>query len=203
MPDSEKDAAADEVAERRATFDLALSNKRKYPVQEFRAFVQAARRYIAMTKNDPMIHKSVARAVNGLREYLAVERKRIPGDLERPRSGHPRLPHHDDHPALLQHRQRPGLRLHGLQPAEDSARQIPRSELVRLPADRPLHPALPLPGARLGASAGRFPWTARDAVRLATGGGSGLRAGERARPARHRSPRPARAPNSLRHFNET
>jgi hypothetical protein len=81
MPDSEKDRAADEVAERRATFDLALSNKRKYPVQEFRAFVQSARRYIAMTKNDPMIHKSVARAVNGLREYLAVERKRIPGDV--------------------------------------------------------------------------------------------------------------------------
>jgi hypothetical protein len=81
MPDSEKDRAADEVAERRATFDLALSNKRKYPVQEFGAFVQSARRYITMTKNDPMIHKSVARAVNGLREYLAVERKRIPGNV--------------------------------------------------------------------------------------------------------------------------
>ena len=81
MPDSEKDRAADEVAMRRATFDLALSNKRIYPVQEFRAFVQSARRYIAMTKNDPMIHKSVARAVNGLREYLAVERRRIPGDV--------------------------------------------------------------------------------------------------------------------------
>ncbi len=81
MPDSEKDRAADEVAMRRATFDLALSNNRIYPVQEFRAFVQSARRYIAMTKNDPMIHKSVARAVNGLREYLAVERRRIPGDV--------------------------------------------------------------------------------------------------------------------------
>jgi hypothetical protein len=34
-----------------------------------------------MTKNDPMIHKSVARSVNGLREYLAVERKRIPADV--------------------------------------------------------------------------------------------------------------------------
>jgi hypothetical protein len=81
MPDSEKDTVAEEVAERRATFNLALSNKRKYPVQEFRAFVQTARRYIAMTKNDPMIDMSVARAVNGLREYLAVERKRIPGDV--------------------------------------------------------------------------------------------------------------------------
>jgi hypothetical protein len=81
MPNSEKDTVAEEVAERRATFNLALSNKRKYPVQEFRAFVQTARRYIEMTKNDPMIHKSVARAVNGLREYLAVERKRVPGDV--------------------------------------------------------------------------------------------------------------------------
>jgi hypothetical protein len=81
MQNSEKDTVAEEVAERRATFNLALSNKRKYPVQEFRAFVQTARRYIEMTKNDPMIHKSVARAVNGLREYLAVERKRVPGDV--------------------------------------------------------------------------------------------------------------------------
>ena len=43
MPDSEKDTAAAEVAERWATLDLALSNKRKYPVQEFRAFVQTGR----------------------------------------------------------------------------------------------------------------------------------------------------------------
>jgi len=81
MPDSEKDTAAEKVAERRATFNIALSNKRKYPVQEFRAFVQAARRYIAMTKNGPMIHKSAARGVNGLRQYLVVERKRIPGNV--------------------------------------------------------------------------------------------------------------------------
>jgi hypothetical protein len=28
-----------------------------------------------------MIHKSVARAVNGLREFLEVERKEVPGDI--------------------------------------------------------------------------------------------------------------------------
>jgi hypothetical protein len=28
-----------------------------------------------------MIHKSVVRAVNGLREFLELERKRIPGDI--------------------------------------------------------------------------------------------------------------------------
>jgi hypothetical protein len=42
--------------------------------------VQSARRYIEITAGDPMIHKSVARAVNGLREFLDMERKRIPGD---------------------------------------------------------------------------------------------------------------------------
>ena len=60
---------------------MALSNKRKYPVAEFKAFVQSARRYIEIIAGDPMIHKSVARAVNGLREFLEMERKRIPGDI--------------------------------------------------------------------------------------------------------------------------
>ena len=81
MRDSEKDRAAKEVAELRVAFELALSNKRKYPGQEFKAFVQGARRYIEMTARDPVIHKSVARAVNGLREFLEVERKRVPGDI--------------------------------------------------------------------------------------------------------------------------
>ena len=48
---------------------------------EFNAFVQSARHNIEITANDPMIHKSVVRAVNGLREFLQVERKRIPGDI--------------------------------------------------------------------------------------------------------------------------
>jgi hypothetical protein len=50
-------------------------------VTEFRAFVQSARRYIEITAGDPMIHRSVVQAVNGLREFLQVERKLIPGDI--------------------------------------------------------------------------------------------------------------------------
>ena len=37
MKESEKDRLASEVAELRTTFNIALSDKRKYPVQEFRA----------------------------------------------------------------------------------------------------------------------------------------------------------------------
>ena len=81
MAITEKERASEEVAERHVDFELALSNKRKYPVQEFRAFVQSARRYIVMTEHDALIHKNVARAVHGLREYLAVERKRVPADI--------------------------------------------------------------------------------------------------------------------------
>jgi hypothetical protein len=81
MPDSEKDRGASDVVGQRATFDLALSDKRKYPVQEFMVFAQAARRYIEITRDQPLIHRSIACAVNGLREYLAVDRKRVPGDV--------------------------------------------------------------------------------------------------------------------------
>jgi hypothetical protein len=81
MAESEKDRIASQIADLRVTFEMALSNKREYPVAEFKAFVQCTRRYIEITAGDPMIHKSVARAVNGLREFLEVERKRIPGDI--------------------------------------------------------------------------------------------------------------------------
>ena len=59
MAESEKDRIARQTADLRVTFDLALSDKRRYPVAEFKAFVQSARRYIAITAGDAMIHKSV------------------------------------------------------------------------------------------------------------------------------------------------
>jgi hypothetical protein len=77
--ESERDRLARRVVDLRTRFDQALSDKRKYPIQEFRAFVQGVRRYMEITADDPTIHKSVAGAVNGLREFLEVERKRIPG----------------------------------------------------------------------------------------------------------------------------
>lgn len=81
MPSSEKDRSAEEVVELRAVFDGALETKRKYPVQEFRAFVEGVRRYIRMTEKDRLVHQSVVRSVNGLREYLQGERKRVPGSI--------------------------------------------------------------------------------------------------------------------------
>ncbi len=60
---------------------MALSDKRKYPVADFKAFVQSARRYIEITAGDPMIHRSAVQAVVGLREFLQVERSNSPNIL--------------------------------------------------------------------------------------------------------------------------
>ena len=45
---------------------------------EFKAFWTATKRYAEVTRSDPLIHRSVAEAVNGLADFLEVERKRVP-----------------------------------------------------------------------------------------------------------------------------
>jgi hypothetical protein len=80
---SEKNRLAAEVAERHVDFELALSNKRKYPVRQFRAFWEAGRRYAELTKRDPLIHRSVVSAVNGLTDFVTAERSRVPEQIVR------------------------------------------------------------------------------------------------------------------------
>ena len=81
MPISEKDRLAAEVEDRWVDFQDELSNERRYPVEQFRAFWDAGKRYAELTRNDPLIHRKVVGAINGLREFLSVERKRIPGTI--------------------------------------------------------------------------------------------------------------------------
>ena len=81
MADSQKERLAAEVEERWLDFQEGLSDQRKYPVEQFRAFWDAGKRYAELTKNDPLIHRKVVVAINGLTEFLSVERKRIPGNI--------------------------------------------------------------------------------------------------------------------------
>jgi hypothetical protein len=81
MPNSDKDRSAAVVVQRWLDFQNALSDKRKYPIQQFKSFIDAARRYIESSKSDPLIHRSVATAIHGLTDFLAAERKRVPGDV--------------------------------------------------------------------------------------------------------------------------
>jgi hypothetical protein len=84
MPSQEMDQLAAEAMECWADFQEGLSSdKRKYPVQQFRAFWAVTKRYAELTRSDPLIHRSVAGAVNELLDFLEVERKRVPGDVLR------------------------------------------------------------------------------------------------------------------------
>ena len=60
---------------------MALSENRKYPVLSFRAFAQATRRYVAAAEHDPSINRNVATAIDGLVEFLSLERKRAPDEV--------------------------------------------------------------------------------------------------------------------------
>ena len=78
---SAKDRLAAEVETRWVDFKMALSDKRRYPLERFRAFWQAGNRYAEMTKGDALIHRKVVEAINGLTDFLSVERKQVPGDV--------------------------------------------------------------------------------------------------------------------------
>lgn len=81
MVDSKLDRMAKEVVGLSISFKMALSNKRKYPMAEFKLFVAAAKRYVQALGKDPLIHREVVSAISGLREFLEVERKRVPGEV--------------------------------------------------------------------------------------------------------------------------
>ena len=81
MASSEKDRLADEIAARWEGFQDALLDKRRYPTQQFRSFAETVRRYVQVTRGDALIHRTVAKTVNGLLEYVGAERKRVPGDI--------------------------------------------------------------------------------------------------------------------------
>lgn len=83
MPSSNKDRLVAEVMKRFADFEDGLSDKRKYPLPQFKAFWEVARRYAELIKNDPLIHRRIAAKVHGLTDYLEVERKRVPQEVLR------------------------------------------------------------------------------------------------------------------------
>jgi hypothetical protein len=79
MPVSEKDRLAAEVAKRYSVFEEALfADKRRYPLQEFKAFWEAGRRYAELTGSDPLIHRKVVEVVHGLTDIVGMGRKPIP-----------------------------------------------------------------------------------------------------------------------------
>ena len=84
VPSLEMDRLATEAMQCWADFQEGLSSdKQKYPLQQFRAFWAVTKRYAELTRSDPLIHRSVAGAVNVLVDFLEAERKCVPGDVLR------------------------------------------------------------------------------------------------------------------------
>jgi len=80
VKNSEKDSLANAVVDRWCSFQGALAGaKRRYPLQDFLSFADAARCYIEATHCDQLVRRDVANAINGLTEFLRLERKRVPG----------------------------------------------------------------------------------------------------------------------------
>ncbi len=78
MQKSKKDQPAEEVVDRWVSFQMALSVKTKYPAEEFMAFAGSVREYVQVVARDPLIHRDVAEAINGLVDYLKVEGRQVP-----------------------------------------------------------------------------------------------------------------------------
>jgi hypothetical protein len=79
MDNSERDRSAAQALDLLCSFEVALSeSKRKYPVQEFFSFANAARRYIDLTRRDQLVRRDVAVALKGLAQSLDARRKRVP-----------------------------------------------------------------------------------------------------------------------------
>jgi hypothetical protein len=64
---------ATELPDLRVTLTWRFRTSGSIPVTEFKAFVQSARHYIEITADDPIIHNSVVRAVNGFMSRARVK----------------------------------------------------------------------------------------------------------------------------------
>ena len=75
------DQLAEEAVESWSTLAFALTSKGPYPKAQFYAFAEGVRRYLVAIEGSPTVHRNVAGVLNGLREYLELERKRVPGEI--------------------------------------------------------------------------------------------------------------------------
>ena len=71
---------AEMATQTRGDLDVALEADRcRWPKTEFQRLVNAVAKYAAATEGSALIHRSVAASVAGLREYLELMGKRVPG----------------------------------------------------------------------------------------------------------------------------
>lgn len=72
--------AEQDVIDAWTLFQVALTRKGPYPMRELKGILEAVTRYTAAMQDSLFIHKTVAGTFSGFREFLEVERKRVPGE---------------------------------------------------------------------------------------------------------------------------
>jgi hypothetical protein len=80
MNHTDSDKLAEEALNAYAEFEMHLYDNGPFPMIYFRSFFEAAIRYIESIKNCPMIHRSVASAINGLSGMLELKSSRAIGE---------------------------------------------------------------------------------------------------------------------------
>ncbi len=78
--DAKLKALADRVMDAYGELDNGLG-KRHFPVTEFNRFWSAVFDYWAAMSERDWLHRDVAGVVNGLRDYLELERHKVPPDI--------------------------------------------------------------------------------------------------------------------------
>src|SRR4029434_4396233 len=78
---TQKGRIAEQVMERWVSFQVALADQQKYPSAEFTSFALSVRQYVQVMGADPLIHREIVGAINGLVNFLTVERKRVPAAI--------------------------------------------------------------------------------------------------------------------------
>jgi hypothetical protein len=74
------DDLAQSVVSARGELDIALQDKGRRPRREWEQLVVALTAYVNATARDKMIHRAVAAAVSGLREYIELQGRQAMGD---------------------------------------------------------------------------------------------------------------------------
>ena len=69
------------VLEARTQLTEGLRDKRRYPREQFDRFFAAVKAYAEASAKEPLLHRKVVILMNGFRESLQLERKRVPGDI--------------------------------------------------------------------------------------------------------------------------
>jgi hypothetical protein len=77
MVNIDVDRLAEEVMNAYVEFDARLHGKGRFPNRHLKTLLNAVVCYVGATKDEKMIHRSIASALSGLRDILSLQTSRV------------------------------------------------------------------------------------------------------------------------------